>query len=206
MAVGRGRTAGIIMIGLAVVAGACSSPTSDSVNSTSTTLSKATTTGAVTSFGNGTYSVGTSPGDVAPATYRTSGGPHCSWAIISSFGPPPDDFVSDNPPAGPDIVTLAPTAKGFRTDGCGTWTSAPYTGTVASTFGDGTYAVGVEIRPGAYRAPGGPGCSWARLFAFGEGNEGSNYRESGPGSYSVIIPSTDLGFETRHCGTWTPVG
>ena len=77
--------------------------------------------------------------------------------------------------------------------------------TGARTFGDGTHRVGKDVMPGTYRAPsvGGFGCYWARLRNFSGGLNAiiANGNESAPAL--VTIKSTDRGFESNGCGTWT---
>lgn len=72
------------------------------------------------------------------------------------------------------------------------------------SFGNGMQIVGKDIQPGTYRTrKRAPGCYWARLSGFsGElGDLLSNGNESGPAI--VTIGSSDKGFESRGCGTWS---
>jgi hypothetical protein len=72
---------------------------------------------------------------------------------------------------------------------------------------DGTYQVGVDIRPGLYMTTGAAGsdvCSWLRLSSAG-GREASNVIERGESSgaqYALIAP-TDAAFETHGCRAWS---
>ncbi len=164
------------------------------------------------SFGNGTHRVGT---DIAPGTYRAPGGDACYWARLSGFSGEIDDVIANGGFNANPTVTIASSDAGFETRGCGTWTKAGSTsessesqsssGSQRSTnasFGDGTHRVGTDIAPGTYRAPGGDACYWARLSGFsGEiddviANGGFNANPT------VTITSSDVGFETRGCGTW----
>ena len=65
-------------------------------------------------------------------------------------------------------MTISPTDKGFRTEGCGTWTSdlSPITSSPTAPLVGGTYFVGSDIAPGTWRSSGGTGCYWARLSGF----------------------------------------
>jgi hypothetical protein len=80
-------------------------------------------------------------------------------------------------------------------------------GSIAATavrFGDGTHLVGRDIPARTYRAAtANDGCYWARLRNFSGGLNSiiSNANPSGP--ELVTIKSTDRGFETARCGTWT---
>lgn len=82
--------------------------------------------GPVTAFADGTYEIGTGPGLVPPGKYKTtvpSDSRNCYWERQKSFGGGVDSIIAnDNHSAGePVIVTIAPTDKGFKTSGCGTW-------------------------------------------------------------------------------------
>lgn len=162
--------------------------------------------GPYKTFGDGTLPVGTSPGDIAPGTYQTAGLAGCYWARLSGLGGQLSDIIANGDPSGSAIVTIAPTDVAFDSEGCGTWSPLPATGTPATTFGDGTWAVGTKIAPGTYQAPGGTGCYWARLSDFSGQLSGiiANADPSGP--TLVTIASSDAGFETSGCGQWTLVG
>jgi hypothetical protein len=72
---------------------------------------------------------------------------------------------------------------------------------------DGTYQVGVDIRPGLYMTTGAAGshvCSWLRLSSAG-GRQAPNVIEHGESSgaqYALIAP-TDAAFETHGCRAWS---
>jgi hypothetical protein len=71
-------------------------------------------------------------------------------------------------------------------------------------FGDGTYQVGKDIQPGTYRIRvGSPGCYFARLKGFGGTIDDiiANNNVSAP--TIVTISSSDKGFQSSGCGTWT---
>jgi hypothetical protein len=71
-------------------------------------------------------------------------------------------------------------------------------------FEDGTYTVGKDIQAGTYRTRvGSTGCYYSRLSGFsGELSEIiSNENTDNPAI--VTIASTDKGFKSNRCGTWT---
>ncbi len=76
----------------------------------------------------------------------------------------------------------------------------------ASTFGEGTHRVGVDIAPGTYRSPGGDLCYWERQASFGSGDvEDIIANEISTGGQVVVtIEPSDMGFKTSGCGTFTP--
>lgn len=81
----------------------------------------------------------------------------------------------------------------------------------ASSFGDGTYQVGVDIRPGTYRTvvPGDSlGCYWARLKNATGGLDAiiTNNNVNAGGHITVTIKSSDGAFQTEDCGTWVRTG
>jgi hypothetical protein len=74
------------------------------------------------------------------------------------------------------------------------------------TMGDGTWRVGEEVVPGTYRAPGGGNCYWERLSNFAGDLGGiiaNGFADRNP---TVTIGSSDVGFSTDGCGTWTRIG
>jgi hypothetical protein len=96
-------------------------------------------------FGDGTYTVGV---DIAPGTYRTVGAPSdCYWARLSGTSGSFDDIIANDFANGWAVVTIAPTDKAFKTDGCGTWTDQLEPVVTGSSFGSGTVIVGLDIQP-----------------------------------------------------------
>lgn len=80
-----------------------------------------------------------------------------------------------------------------------------------SISGDGTFAVGSQVKPGTYRAVvphDGMGCYYARLKDASGGVDSiiSNNTGAADSQQIVEISSTDKFFETEGCGTWTKVG
>lgn len=81
---------------------------------------------------------------------------------------------------------------------------APAAAPAASFPGDGTYEVGVDVKPGTYKSakPASGNCYWARL----KGDSGqladiiANNNSSGPSV--VTIKSTDKVFQTTGCEDW----
>lgn len=80
-------------------------------------LSQITT--SKTTFSDGMYIVGT---DITPGTYRNTGATGCYYARLSGFGNTTDDIIANNNVDTATIVTIAPSDKGFQSNGCGTWT------------------------------------------------------------------------------------
>ena len=75
----------------------------------------------------------------------------------------------------------------------------------ATTFGDGIWIVGTDIAPGAYRAPGGSLCYWARLADFSGEDIIANHFTDTSTQVLVEIAASDVAFETTGCGTWEPI-
>lgn len=80
-------------------------------------LSQITT--SKTSFGDGMFIVGT---DIMPGTYRNSGGDSCYYARLSGFSGDLSEILANNNVSTPTIVTISASDKGFKSQGCGTWT------------------------------------------------------------------------------------
>jgi hypothetical protein len=81
----------------------------------------------------------------------------------------------------------------------------------ATTFGDGVHVVGTDIRPGTYHTTvkveqaGFPfPCYWERESALdGELSSVIANDDVAPGPLTVTVKSTDRGFKSQGCGTWT---
>ena len=209
----RIRIAVVIMIvGIgAVLAGCSSSPSTSGSGTTSTTAATTTTTtapaGPKTSFVDGTYPVGAATNSqVAPGTYLTKGGSTCYWERLSGLGGATSDIIANDLATGQAIATIAPTDAAFKSTGCATWSPLPATGTQATSMGDGTWAVGIDIAPGTYSTSGGDTCYWARLSGFEGGTDSIIANDLPKGSAIVSIAPTDKGFATKGCGTWTKTG
>lgn len=153
-------------------------------------------------FGDGTYQVGK---DIQPGTYRTrSGSAGCYYARLSGFGGTLDEIIANNTTDAPAIVTIAATDKGFSSQDCGTWTQNTSQITKSkTTFGDGMFIVGTDITPGTYKNTGAQGCYYARLSGFGNTLDDVIANNDVDTPTIVTIASTDKGFQSDGCGTWT---
>ena len=154
-------------------------------------------------IGDGTHHVGD---DIAPGTYRSDGEDACYWARLTGFSGELDDIRANGNNA-PEILTISPNDAGFETRGCGSWVPVRETAPAspARDFGDGTYQVGVHIRPGTYRADGSGTCYWARLSDFSHaGVQGIITNGNSP--TTIEIAASDEGFTTFGCGAWTRSG
>lgn len=153
---------------------------------------------------DGLYRVGT---HIKPGTYVASSGDGCYWerrdrAGTSFAGIIANDFNTK----GRVIVTISSTDKYFQTSRCGSWTRLMPNNSRASTFSDGTHAVGNHVRPGTYRTSGGSGCYWARTRNF-SGNLDAiieNNFSSGRARQEITI-RTGEGVSSSRCGTWTRI-
>ena len=173
-----------------------------------------------TPFGDGVYLVGI---DIAPGRYRASApSDACSWWRLNGFrgdlGYGNDTLPDITAYGGFAIVDILETDAGFRSDGCGTWSSdLTPVATPGQPFGDGTYIVGIDIAPGRYRAALRPRriCEWARLGGFtgelesqliGSIHSGRDRRtgsqDPAPTIIVDILPS-DEGFWSEGCGAWS---
>lgn len=73
-----------------------------------------------------------------------------------------------------------------------------------TSFGDGMWRVRKDIKPGTYRTAGGRGCYWAILEDWRGGIVENNVTlRKAP--QVVTILRTDVGFESKSCGTWRRV-
>jgi hypothetical protein len=169
---------------------------------TATPTKAPTPTPSFASFGDGSYQVGK---DIQPGTYRTRvGSPGCYYERLSGFGGTVGDIIANSNTDYPAIVTIAPTDKGFDSQGCGTWTKdLSQITTSKTTFDDGMYIIGTDITPGTYKNTGSPGCYYARLSGFGGTIDNIIANNNVDTATIVTIASSDKGFESNGCGTWT---
>jgi hypothetical protein len=181
------------------VASGCGEEDTSSPAAQETTTEKATSE-EPEGIGDGTHKV---PSDIAPATYRSTGDGTCYWARLAGFSAELDDITANGNNA-PEIVTVGKQDAGFETQGCGDWVPVKETApaTPASKFGDGTYQVGVHIKPGTYSADGQGTCYWARLSNFSHAGVGGVIT-NGNNPTTIEIAAKDAGFTTFGCGTWT---
>jgi len=153
-------------------------------------------------FGDGTYQVGK---DIQSGTYRTRvGSPGCYYTRLSGFGGSVGEIIANNLTDAPAIVTIAATDKGFTSQNCGTWTKdVSQITTSKTTFGDGMYIIGTDITPGTYRNTATQGCYYARLSGFGNTTNDIIANNNVDTATIITIASTDKGFQSNGCGTWT---
>jgi hypothetical protein len=161
------------------------------------------TVGATTTFGGGLKRVGT---DITSGTYRTRlPAAGCYWERLRGFSGSLNDIIANDYSSGYHVVTIKSTDKGFRSRYCGKWSSNLSRVTSSMTsFGQGTFIVGVDMKPGTYRSSQGASCYWARLSAFTGTLSAIIANHYGSRDY-VTIKSTDKGFQSQRCGTWTKV-
>lgn len=159
---------------------------------------------AASSFGNGTFVVGT---DIQPGTYRTRTSSYgCYYARLSGFSGSFSEIIANANTNAPAVITISASDKGFESTRCGTWTQDLSAITSSQTsFGDGMYIVGTDIEPGTYKSSGSDGCYYARLSGF-SGSSGSILANNNTDTPAIVtIASSDKGFEATRCGTWTKV-
>ncbi|HOX10816.1 MAG TPA: hypothetical protein P5323_04050 [Candidatus Moranbacteria bacterium] len=153
-------------------------------------------------FNDGNYEVGT---DIQPGTYRTrKGSSGCYYARLKGFSGSLGDIISNENTYYPAVVTIESTDKGFKSSGCGTWTQdLSAITTEQTTFNDGIFIVGTDILPGTYKSSGSDGCYYSRLKGFTGSLGNIIANENTDTSAIVTISSTDKGFKSSGCGTWT---
>jgi hypothetical protein len=152
---------------------------------------------------------------VGPGLYRTLGDQspavHCQIQRTDSTS---TTYTYADAADGPLYIKVKPTDKTVTSTDCLPWRFAGvvppvvHTSTIGSTFGPGDFLAKYELVPGTYTSPGplSGSCSWQRVSDFthdGTGVIESNTSSTGP--QSVTIASTDFGFSSQNCGTWTRV-
>jgi hypothetical protein len=162
-----------------------------------------TMVGGFTQFGEGTYRVGT---DIPPGTYRaTDASDRCYWERIGHTTTSATDVVVNSQfMPGPAVVTISSTDSKFNSTDCRTWTNDLWhVAKRATSFGDGTYIVGIDVQPGKYTSPGGENCYWARVSGFGGTGDELLENRYGDSPAIVTIAATDKGVRSANCDKWT---
>ncbi len=158
------------------------------------------------SFGDGLWTV---PGEVAPGTYRNSDSSQfCEWKRLSGFGGD-EDVIAEWLTQDIAIVTIAATDVGFSSEDCGTWSSdlTPRTSSPTANFEGGTFLVGTEVAAGTWRnSDSSEGCYWERLSGFSGEIDDVIANRFTYDIQTVSVASTDVGFSSARCGTWTKIG
>jgi len=159
-----------------------------------------------TTFGDGTWRVGP---DIPPGTYRTAASSGCYAARLSGFGGTLGEIIANEFSTVSLVVTIDPSDAGFESSGCGSWTNdiRYRTGPASAPFGDGTWFVGEEIAPGLWRnSDSSGGCYWERRSGFSWELGDIIANDFTWSIRTVSIASTDVGFLSNDCGTWTKIG
>jgi hypothetical protein len=171
-----------------------------------TTLAPATTTTTTTipgSFGSGTKSVGS--GGITAGRYLTTSASSCYWERLSGFGGTLDEIISNDATSGSHIIVdIKSSDVGFSSSRCGTW--RPYVAAPPSVLTDGVWSIGDEMAPGTWSATFTGTCYWERVRGFGGTLDEIIANEIETSSAIVQISSSDVGFATSRCGTWTKIG
>lgn len=160
-----------------------------------------------TTFSQGTFVVNR---HIAPGTYRATytGAQTCTWRRLADFTWT-DGNIAEVRTHARAIATIRESDVGFTSYGCGTWTPIESTSQdtpLRTSFGEGDYAVGIDIPPGAYishtwhtRE-----CRWSRLSSFDAHSDSVIAQGKSYGRWIVTISEEDAGFTSEGCGTWMP--
>lgn len=124
--------------------------------------------------------------------------------VIASIASPPDEAAQASPSQSvASEESASATATASVASPVATAVPTPEPTPDSGSFGDGTHAVGSDIQPGTYRGQGGGTCYWERLSGFGGTFEEIIANGASEEKPVVTIASTDAGFGTQDCGTWT---
>ena len=171
---------------------------------TSTPTSTTTTTTIPGSFTSGTKTIGAS--GIAAGRYITTSASSCYWARLSGFGGTLDEIIAnDNAPGNHVIVDISGSDLGFTSSRCGSWIPFSSAITAASVISNGVWKVGSEMAAGTWSSSGSSSCYWARLRGFGGTLDEIVANDNASGSVIVTVSSSDVGFTTTRCGTWTKI-
>ena len=173
---------------------------------------KPTTPVKVPTYGDGTYVVGK---DIKAGTYVTtvpSNSKSCFWERDRTLEDKPNALIeNDSLYAGAHgLVVIKATDKAFGTAGCGRWRPVTNPATPATKIGEGTFRVGVDIKPGRYTTTvpkDSLGCYWERTRSYDGGDPNATIAKADSVArgtkVTVDIAPTDKLFKTNSCGTFT---
>jgi len=108
-----------------------------------------------------------------------------------------------------DILQPAPPAATTRP---ATTTTSKAPAAAVTIPGDGTFAVGTDIKPGLYKTTGPapdssfPNCYWERDKDLSGGMGSIIANDNSKGPTTVQIATGDKAFKTSGCANWTKVG
>lgn len=181
------------------------STSTTSTTTTTSTIPTTTTTTIPGSFTSGTKTIGAS--GIAAGRYITTSASSCYWARLSGFGGTLDEIIAnDNAPGSHVIVDISSSDLGFTSSRCGSWVPFSSAITVASVISNGVWKVGSEMAAGTWSSPGSSSCYWARLSGFGGTLDEIIANDfSTSDAVIVTVSSSDVGFTTTRCGTWTKI-
>lgn len=156
---------------------------------------------------DGTYRVGTG---IAAGTYVASSPDGCYWERRTNAGSAESGVIMADywDQADRVVVTIRSTDKYFYTDGCGSWTTLMPRGAQATSAGDGSFAVGVHLKPGTYVTETGPwGLCYVDVATNFSGDADSILGYYMTDQYESLIVTLTKGdaFYTYGCGTWRRV-
>lgn len=180
----------------------------DNEPTTTTSTSAPTTTTAAPraeAFGDGTHGVGS---DVAPGRYELiAPGTGCAWQRLAGLSGEYRDLLASGNPTHHTVVDIREGDAAFTSSDCGAWTEYRPLDEPSEAFGSGTWVVGGHIVAGTYTAAGGEGCFWAKLTSFdGDQTSIASIARPGPGSLTITIEPTDVGFVSDYCGDFALSG
>jgi hypothetical protein len=133
----------------------------------------------------------------------------CLVLFLIGLGVGSANGSSDKAAGGTVTVTGgAPDAETVTETQTETVTEKPATevGGLKTSFADGTWLVGKDIKPGTYRTQAQSGCYWERDRDLSGGLNSIIANDNGNGQAIVKIASTDAAFVSQDCGTWQRIG
>lgn len=155
--------------------------------------------------GDGLFKVGR---DLSAGTYYSKGGGSCYWERLSSSDGSFDSIIANDFDSRQRLLTISSSDRYVSFSDCGSWyrisTAGPASSSIAS---NGKFRVGVQIKPGEYRARYSDSCYWERNSDASGEFDGiiANDFLDGSGTVYVTIKSSDFAFTSSNCGKWTKV-
>jgi hypothetical protein len=153
--------------------------------------------------GSGTFEVGA---DIEPGLYFSTSDSLGYWARLKGATGELDDIIANGNPQGPVYVQISKNDKYFESNGMQDWVlvDPDAEGAQATSFpGTGMYMVGVDIKPGTYKATSEDGLGyWARMSGASGELDDIIANDNPQGASVVTIKSSDKFFDTNGMTEW----
>jgi hypothetical protein len=155
------------------------------------------------------YAVGSGvfPGTYVSRTADTSAKyPWCAWERHRDGDGSWHGLIIASSREGRTIATIRPSDGFFLSSNCTDWVPLRATSPTATSFGDGTSAVGYHMRPGTYTTTSDDYCAYETFSSFASGYDDIIDEDDSAKGVLQVRLLAGQGIWTDGCGTWKRIG